>query len=85
MAARSHYKTKVARSERQAARLVRRGWEVVSSTSSGTWVTGRRTAIILRRPKKGVSPVVGTVESVNMDERGVTVRGRFDPKKGEKR
>jgi hypothetical protein len=45
------YKTKTVRTERQAEALIRKGWEVVSSTSSGTWLTGRRTAIILRIAK----------------------------------
>lgn len=44
------YITKVLGSERDAARYVRKGWEVVSSTSSGTWFTGRRTRIIVRTP-----------------------------------
>lgn len=46
------YETKLVRTERAAAKLVKQGWEVVSSTSSGTWVTGRRTAIMLRRPNR---------------------------------
>lgn len=46
---REMYQTKTVRTERAAAKLIRDGWEVASSTSSGTWVTGRRTAIILRR------------------------------------
>jgi hypothetical protein len=47
---REPYETTTVRTEKAAEKLVRKGWEVVSSTSSGTWVTGRRTAIILRRP-----------------------------------
>lgn len=47
---REPYLTKVVRTERAAARLIRRGWEVASSTSSGTWVTGKRTVIVLRKP-----------------------------------
>ena len=46
---REPYLTKVVRTERAAARLIRRGWEVASSTSSGTWVTGKRTVIVLRK------------------------------------
>lgn len=49
---RDEYETKTVRSEREAAALVRKGWEIVSSTSSGTWVTGKRTVIILRRLSK---------------------------------
>ena len=43
------YETQTVRSERAAAKLVAKGWEVVSSTSSGTWVTGKRTVVILSR------------------------------------
>jgi len=50
MSKKDPYLTKTVRTERQAERLIRRGWEVVSSTSSGTWVTGRRTVIVLRKP-----------------------------------
>lgn len=50
MSKRDEFETKVVHNEGQAARLVRKGWEIVSSTSSGTWVTGRRTVIVLRRP-----------------------------------
>ncbi|MEO2133341.1 MULTISPECIES: hypothetical protein [unclassified Microbacterium] len=45
------FKTKTVRTERQAEKLIRKGWEVVSSTSSGTWLTGKRTVIILRTPR----------------------------------
>lgn len=44
------YETETVNSERAAAKLIAKGWEVVSSTSSGTWVTGKRTVVILRRP-----------------------------------
>lgn len=44
------FETATVRTEREAAKLLRKGWEIVSSTSSGTWITGKRTVIILRRP-----------------------------------
>lgn len=44
------YETKTLNSEREAEKYLRKGWEVVSSTSSGTWVTGKRTKVIVRRP-----------------------------------
>jgi hypothetical protein len=43
------YQVKVVRTERQAAALIKKGWEVVANSSSGTWVWGRRTSITLRR------------------------------------
>lgn len=47
---RDQYETKTLNSEREAEKYIRKGWEVVSSTSSGTWVTGKRTKVIVRRP-----------------------------------
>ncbi len=44
------FETKILNTEREAAKYVRQGWEVVSSTSSGTWLTGKRTQVIVRRP-----------------------------------
>jgi hypothetical protein len=44
------FETQTVRTERKAARLVKQGWEIVSSTSWGTWITGKRTVVILRRP-----------------------------------
>lgn len=74
------YKTKIVRSERAAARLIARGWEVVSSTSSGTWVTGRRTSIILRKPKG----LIADVQSMIEDEHGIAITGRMRGKGGKR-
>lgn len=58
------YETKTVRTERAAAKLIQKGWEVVSSTSSGTWVTGRRTAIILRRMNPKHRSTIGSTEQM---------------------
>ena len=82
---REMYQTKTVRTERAAAKLIRDGWEVVSSTSSGTWVTGRRSAIILRRLNPKYNGTIADVESMTEDAHGVTVSGRFRQAKGGKR
>lgn len=74
---REPYETKIVRTERAAAKLIQKGWEVVSSTSSGTWVTGRRTAIVLRRMNPRYRGTIGTVESMTEDEHGIAVKGRM--------
>lgn len=79
------YQTKTVRTERAAARLIAKGWEVVSSTSSGTWVTGRRSAIILRRLNPKYKGTIADVTSMVEDERGLTLRGRMRQSKGRKR
>ena len=71
------YETKTVQTERAAARLIRKGWEVVSSTSSGTWVTGRRTMIVLRRMNPRYRGTIGVVESMTEDEHGIAVKGRM--------
>lgn len=71
------YETKIVRTERAAAKLIQKGWDVVSSTSSGTWVTGRRTAIVLRRMNPKYRGTIGTVESMTEDEHGIAVEGRM--------
>lgn len=58
------YETKIVRTERAAAKLIQKGWEVASSTSSGTWVTGRRTAIVLRRMNPKYRGTIGTTEQM---------------------
>lgn len=74
---RDPYETKIVHTERAAAKLIQKGWKVVSSTSSGTWVTGRRTAIVLRRLNPKYRGTIGTVESITEDEHGITVKGRM--------
>lgn len=61
---RQMWETKTVRTERAAAKLIQNGWEVVSSTSSGTWVTGRRTAIILRRINPKYRGTIGATEQM---------------------
>lgn len=61
---RDPYETKIVRTERAAAKLIQKGWEVVSSTSSGTWVTGRRTAIVLRRMNPKHRSTIGNTEQM---------------------
>lgn len=61
---RDPYETKIVRTERAAAKLIQKGWEVVSSTSSGTWVTGRRTAIVLRRLNPKYRGTIGNTEQM---------------------
>lgn len=60
----SPYETRTVRTERAAAKLIQKGWEVASSTSSGTWVTGRRTAIVLRRVNPKYRSVTGSTEQM---------------------
>lgn len=74
---RQMWETKVVRTERAAARLIEQGWEVVSSTSSGTWFTGRRTAIILRRLNPKYRGTIAEVHSVEETGDGLTIRGRM--------
>lgn len=61
---RDPYQTKIVRTERAAAKLIQKGWQVVSSTSSGTWVTGRRTAIVLRRLNPRHRSTIGNTEQM---------------------
>jgi len=79
------YQTKIVRTERAAAKLIRDGWEVVSGSSSGTWVTGRRTRIILQRFNPKYRGTIGVVESMTEDQYGLTLRGRLNQAKATKR
>lgn len=74
---RQMYETKIVRTERAAAKLIKKGWTIASSTSSGTWFTGRRTAIILQRLNPKYRGTIADVTSMTEDEHGLTLRGRM--------
>lgn len=80
---RQMWETKVVRTERAAARLIQQGWEIASSTSSGTWVFGRRTAIILRRLNPKYRGTIADVQSFEETGDGLTLRGRMRRAAGE--
>jgi len=71
------YEVKTVRTERQAASLIKKGWEVVSGGSSGTWFWGRRTSITLRRLNPRYRGTIADVESMTEDENGLALRGRM--------
>ncbi len=81
---RQMWETKVVRTERQAASLIKKGWEVASSTSSGTWFFGRRTAIILRRLNPKYRGTIADVHSMEETSDGLTMRGRMRRAEGDR-
>lgn len=80
---RQMYEVKTVRTERQAAALIKKGWQVTTGGSSGTWLWGRRTSITLRRLNPKYRGTIADVHSMTEDEHGLTLRGRM--RKGGKR
>lgn len=81
---RQMYEVKVVRTERQAAALIKKGWEVVSNSTTGTWFWGRRTVVTLRRLNPKYRGTIADVTSMTEGQHGLTLRGRMRQAEGEK-